>query len=155
MQDLDVFSPATSDPALGGSVGLREQSRAVARALEASEPDEACQLVLATGSSVVVPPELRQHIARAAAILAAGTEAQVSARPVLLTTSKAAASLAISRQYLSRLLDQGEIPFTRVGTHRRIAVSDIEAYRERRREKRLVALGELVAISEDTGLYSM
>lgn len=145
----------TPDPTLAGPNGLREQARAVARALEASQPEEACQLVLATGSRIDVPPQLRQHIARAAEILAAGTEAQVCAKPVMLTTSKAAASLAISRQYLARLLDQGEIPFTRVGTHRRISVSDIEAYRERRSEQRRVALGRLVAISEDMGLYSM
>lgn len=155
VQDLGTISTATPDPALGRSVGLREQARAIASALEASGPDEVCQLVLSTGASVVVPPQLKQHIARAAEILATGTEAQVSAKPVLLTTSKAAASLAVSRQYLSRLLDQGELPFTRVGTHRRIDVCDIEAYRERRRERRMVALGELVAISEDIGLYSM
>lgn len=44
-----------------------------------------------------------------------------------LTTSEAALLLRSSRQHVVDLCERGELPFVRVGTHRRLRRSDIEA----------------------------
>ena len=49
----------------------------------------------------------------------------------LLTTGEAASLLNSSRQHVVDLCDRGELPFTTVGTHRRIRRADLEALRTR------------------------
>ncbi len=62
-----------------------------------------------------------------------------------LTTNQAAARLGMSRPFLIKLLDQGVIPFHRVGRDRRILLSDVNCYLAQREQakrefKPLVAL---------------
>lgn len=70
-----------------------------------------------------------------------------------LTTQEAADLLNVSRQYLVRLLEDGAIPFTRLGTHRRIRFGDLMKYKQARDAKRREGLKRLTQLSEELGLY--
>ncbi len=70
-----------------------------------------------------------------------------------LTTQQAADLLQVSRPYLIRLLEEGKIPYHVVGTHRRIYLRDLLAYKELRDRRRRDTLRELRRASEALGLY--
>ena len=70
-----------------------------------------------------------------------------------LTTQEAADILNVSRPYLVKLLEQGTIPFTKIGTHRRIRFIDLMNYKKQRDAARLRAINEIAHISQDAGLY--
>lgn len=71
-----------------------------------------------------------------------------------LTTQEAADILNVSRPYVVKLLEQGDIPYVKAGAHRRIRFDDLMAYKARRDATRRSALSRLTRMSEDLGLYA-
>lgn len=82
-------------------------------------------------------------------ILAEGESVAIAAIEEQLTTQEAADILNVSRQYLVRLLSEGKIPFTKAGTHRRVLMKDVLAFKAQRDQKRRTALQELTQLSEE------
>jgi excisionase family DNA binding protein len=105
----------------------------------------------ATGNgelTVELPPavgqivmELLMHISRGEAVTFVPFGAE-------LTTQQAADMLNVSRPFLIKLLQGGQLPFRMVGSHRRISASDLMAYRRQREEKQKEALKELARLGQ-------
>lgn len=70
-----------------------------------------------------------------------------------LTTQQAADILNVSRPYFIKLLENGELPFKKVGTHRKICMRDLIEYKEKRDNTRREKIQELSELSQDLGLY--
>lgn len=70
-----------------------------------------------------------------------------------MTTQAAAEFLGCSRPYLVRLLEEGKMPFTKVGKHRRVKYEDVETYRKKMKEDQKSYLIEMMRADEESGLY--
>ena len=137
----------TLDPSDGE---LRSESDHLAAILRS--PEHRARLLGPGGQEVDLPPAIFEALAAIAEALRNGNGVSVIPLPHLLTTTEAADILNVSRPYLVRLLDQGKIPFVKVGTHRRVRLGDVLAHRQERDDRRRDALSHLVRQAEELGL---
>jgi excisionase family DNA binding protein len=92
---------------------------------------------------LVLPAPAVQLLAGILAEFARGHTMTAYQIPTELTTQEAADLLNVSRPHLISLLDRHEIPYHKVGTHRRIALSDLLEYNRKSQARRDAALAEL------------
>ncbi len=95
------------------------------------------------GGHVQMPAPLFHVLTQATRALLSGQSVSIYSEGEELTTQAAADLLGCSRPYLVKLLDQGEIPFHYVGTHRRISLRDMKAYQRKRDQARREALAKI------------
>lgn len=69
-----------------------------------------------------------------------------------LTTTQAADILKVSRPFLIEQLEQGLLPYRKVGSHRRLKLQDVLAYKQGMERKRRALLEDLSAIDQELGL---
>ena len=70
-----------------------------------------------------------------------------------LSTQQAADLLGVSRPYFVKLLEQGKIPYRKVGQQRRVCYQDLLRYIEEYRKAAKAALDEMTAEAQRLGLY--
>jgi excisionase family DNA binding protein len=127
----------------------KESSQRLFRAIVADKTIQDLELKIITrgGAEIEVdlPPSLNRLLLDLLTQIAEGNAVTVLPLHADLTTQQAADLLNVSRPYLIALLEEGEIPFHKVGTHRRIKYHDLMTFRRQNRESRLAALAELAA----------
>ena len=84
--------------------------------------------------------------------VALGNAVSLSAMPRELTTQQAATVLGVSRPFVIKLLEQGELAYRKVGSHRRIAFEEVLAYQERSKVNRFASLDALIADAQELGM---
>jgi len=129
------------------------------------DPDELKDLVRflsATGSPALVdehgerlelPKPVFQQLLRVLKMMNEGRAIVMLPEEETFTTQASANFLGVSRQHLVDLLEAEEIPFHRVGTHRRVYFKDLLAYERRRDTSRRQTLDKLMKQVDDAGLY--
>lgn len=149
---VEHVSTATRMP-----VEARKSERALFKALERffaeHEPVAIAKLTTPNGEGIELPDSLYTVLRQAVHVLAQDGAIVVAPVHKQLTTNEAADLLGISRPYLVQLLERGDIPFTLVGTHRRIRLHDLMDYKQRRDAQRHAALDRLAQMSDEMGLY--
>lgn len=138
------------------SPGEVEQVRASSRALAKYAGAGSVHLTLHPGDGgtdeLVLPGAVVQVLLDVLTQMAEGNAVQLLPVHQELSTQEAAGLLNVSRPFLVGLLEEGEIPFRKVGTHRRVRLHDVLAYRERVDQARQQTLDELVSLSQQQGM---
>jgi excisionase family DNA binding protein len=106
---------------------------------------------LAGDDTLVVPRQAAIMLAQILGFLANGQGVTVTPSNAMLTTQQAAEFLNVSRPYLIKLLEAGEIPFEKVGTHRRVAFGELMEYKRRDDRERRRAADELTELGQELG----
>jgi excisionase family DNA binding protein len=137
-----------------GSVGPKELD-AFERALD-GVPNRTAQtprLVGPDGVGIELPREIHELLVSIVETLKAGNGVSVIPLHAELTTVEAAQLLNVSRPFLIKQVDAGVLPHHMVGTHRRLRLVDVLAYRDRLDERADEALDTMAAEAEELGLY--
>ncbi|MGW1276037.1 helix-turn-helix domain-containing protein [Streptomyces tsukubensis] len=90
------------------------------------------------GAEVTLPTELVRLLIASAGELARGHTVMVLASEAQLSPGETAELLGLSRPFVVRLLDSGEIPSTHLpgSTHRVVRLADVLAFQQRRERRR-------------------
>lgn len=97
------------------------------------------------GESVILPSGAVKGLMQVLKCQIEGKDAYIQPREDELTTQKAADFLNVSRPYLVKLLESGEIPFTKNGSHRRVKYSDLLKFRQEQDRISKLHISKLVA----------
>lgn len=100
---------------------------------------------------LVVPRAAAQLFASILAYMAEGKGVSVMPMHTMLSTQQAADLLNVSRPYLIGLLERGEIPFEKVGRHRRIRLDDLVTYKRMSTAQQRAAADDLSALGQELG----
>lgn len=114
-----------------------------ARKLQIREPDGG------TTAEIILTPALSDMLLDLLSHIAEGKSVSLMPIGEMLTTQQAADILNVSRPYLVKLVDNGTIPCSRTGRHRRIKAVDLFDYKRRRDKQRSKALSELAEMDGD------
>lgn len=111
------------------------------------------RFTLPDGQTVRFPKAAVDGLIEVLEAVAEGETATVTRTPRELTTQQAADLLNVSRPTVVRLIDEGELPARKVGSHRRIPLTAVRTYREQMIADRRQVLDEMVREAEELGLY--
>ncbi len=85
-----------------------------------------------SGETVALPPEVFEVLRNVVSAMADGQAITVAPVREVLTTGEAADLLDISPQDFAELLAAGEIPYEQVGLNRKVRLTAVLAFRQRR-----------------------
>lgn len=142
--------PPTEDESESAETLHRVLTEATSRARADDEPIEIELIIDREPTKIVVPRTLLDLLLDTLRTIGAGDAVSLVPTHPQLSTQQAADLLGVSRPHLVKLLEAGEIPFGKVGKHRRVLVRDLLDYRARRVRERDAALGTLA--ENDGGL---
>lgn len=106
-----------------------------------------------TGDAIELPLRALELLAEILKAMKDGNAVSVVPQAAEVTTAVAADMLGCSRPHLVKLLEEGKIPFTKVGRHRRIKFKDVKEYDEKQRKRQREYLIQMMRDAEEDGLY--
>jgi excisionase family DNA binding protein len=136
----DVDLARTSAPVLSQVLGRYRKEETF---------DETVEFIDEQGEQVVLPAAALELLKNILVQVAQGNAIALVPVYAELTTQQAAEVLNMSRPFFVKLLEQGEIPFTKKGTHRRVLFSDVQTYKQRIDEERMKALDKLTVQAQE------
>jgi excisionase family DNA binding protein len=142
----EAVAPTEAEAQLAGEAGRRLADLA---------GQSLCARISANGGAaktIELPAPAVRLLQRVLAEMSAGNAVTLIPVRAELTTRQAADILNVSRPYLIGLLEQGKIPYRKVGTHRRIRLLDLTDYRRRMDTESRQALEELAAEAQELNL---
>jgi len=121
--------------------------------LSASSPQ--VKLVGGDGEVHPMPESVTLVLQRVIQVMASGRGVSLESWNRDFTIAEAAELLSGTRQFIIKLLEQGEIPYRQVNGDCRMKFEDVMAYKHQRDIQRREGLKELTRFSQELGLYDL
>ena len=153
MNSRTVFDPKTLPESAFAALRAHRAAFVEVAGSASNQGSSALSVRIGSDNVVDLPPALARVVAAMLAEVADGRAVEVRTWAEELTTQEAANLLGVSRPFVVKLVDSGDLPARLVGTHRRIQRGDVLAYRERMRTTTAEALQTLTDDAQALGLY--
>ncbi|WP_417369119.1 helix-turn-helix domain-containing protein [Gelidibacter japonicus] len=145
---IDIKKPSKKE-----QIAAMKSYNALAATLEDLRSENPEIEIEETSEKIKIPLKALKLLAK---ILKATSQGQpISLVPIAteMTTQAAAELLGCSRPHVVKLLEEGNIPFTLVGRHRRVKFEDVMNYKKQMKLNQEKLLIEMMRSDEDLGLY--
>lgn len=148
MKTIDSRKPTTQEQlaakesyeSLVSSIGLLQNNLAE---IEISE----------TGKRIRIPVSVLNLLVQILKEISQGNPVTVVPEATEITTQAASEVLGCSRPHVVRLLEEGKIPYSKVGKHRRIRYDDLMSFKKKMKVSQKKKLQDLMKLDEESGLY--
>lgn len=107
----------------------------------------------ATSEKIKIPLKALKLLVKILRVTSQGKPISIVPVATEMTTQAAAEILGCSRPHFVKLLEDGKIPFTKVGKHRRVLIENVINYKKETRSNRAELLKEIMDADEELGLY--
>jgi len=121
-------------------------------AIEESYLDKIVIEIQGNGESITIPTKALELLSDILTEMAGGKAVSLVSSDAELSTQQAADLLGTSRPHLVKLLEVGNIPFRKVGTHRRVLLEDVLEYKSQLKKQRKDNLKFLAEEAQSLGL---
>lgn len=106
-----------------------------------------------TGRRISMPVSVLKLLVQILKEISQGNPVTVVPEATEITTQAASEVLGCSRPHVVRLLEEGKIPYSKVGKHRRIRYDDLMSFKKKMKVSQKKKLQDLMKLDEESGLY--
>ncbi len=106
----------------------------------------------ALNKTLHLPPSAIQIMANLLDAMSKGQSVSVVTEEEEISTAQAAEILNVSRPFVVKLIENGELPSRKVGTHRRVFAKDVLEFKAKSFAKSASILDELVADAQEDNM---
>jgi excisionase family DNA binding protein len=130
---------------------VRDQSTEALRRLRAADFTKPVEVYVngTENEPITLPSVVLGLFTEVLARVAADQPVSIVTPDAVFTTQQAADMLNVSRPYLIKLIDRGDLPAHKVGRHRRIKASNLEEYRRRQQAAARAAARDMARLTAD------
>ena len=106
-----------------------------------------------TGDRIKIPLKALELLTDILKAMGEGKPISIVPVAAEMTTQAAAEFLGCSRPHLVKLLEEGSIPYTRIGKHRRVKFEDISNFKDSMKKEQEKLIIQMMKTDEESGLY--
>jgi len=148
MELIDIRKPTKAEQR-----AARESYDALAASIEQLRSEIPEIEIEETEEKIRIPISALRLLAKILMELSRGNPISIVPIATEITTQAAAELLGCSRPHIVKLLEEGKIPFTKVGKHRRIKYEDLAKFKKVMKARQRNKIQELMQLDEESGLY--
>ncbi len=131
----------------------RESYESLVSSIELLKTDLPEIEIAETGRKIRIPVSVLRLMVQILKEISHGNPVAVVPEATEITTQAASEVLGCSRPHVVRLLEEGKIPYTKVGKHRRIRYDDLMSFKKKMKVSQKKKLQDLMKLDEESGLY--
>ena len=143
----------TSKPSREEQKIAMESYDALASVLEGLKSENPEIEIEETQEKIKIPLSALKLLAKILKATSQGNPISVVPLATEMTTQAAAEFLGCSRPHLVKLLEEGEIPYSKIGKHRRVKYEDVDSYKKKMKARQKSHIIEIMRADEEAGMY--
>jgi excisionase family DNA binding protein len=144
---------ATKKPSKQEQKVAMESYSALAAVIEQIHSEETEIEIEETKDKIIIPSRALKLLGDILKAMSEGKPISIVPIATEVTTQKAAEILGCSRPHLVKLIEEGAIPFVKVGKHRRLKFEDVIAYKTKMKREQKQHLIDIMNFDDELGLY--